>query len=50
MPELPEVETVKNVLAHVFTNRTIEKIFHPNGNQNKAGAAITVSDKRGFKP
>ena len=26
MPELPEVETVKNVLTHVFTNRTIEKI------------------------
>ena len=26
MPELPEVETVKNVLAHVFINRTIEKI------------------------
>ena len=26
MPELPEVETVKNVLTHVFINRTIEKI------------------------
>ena len=27
----------------------MEKIFHANGNQNKAGVAILVSDKVDFK-
>ena len=27
-----------------------KKVFYGNENQNKAGVAITVSDKRGFKP
>ena len=36
--------------AHIQTEREgMEKIFHANGNQKKAGVAILISDKIDFK-
>ena len=35
--------------GHIQTERGWKKIFHENGNQNKAGVAILISDKINFK-
>ena len=37
-------------LGHIYTeSEGMEKIFHANGNQKKAGVAILISDKIDFK-
>ena len=36
--------------THRLKVKGLKKVFHANGNHNKAGIAILISDKRDFKP
>ena len=52
MPQPEDIDWLKQIqkmFTYTLKVRGWKKIFHANGNQNKAGVTILISDKIDFK-